>query len=212
MSELNMNAWERRDAYQYFSSFSNPFYMVSFRLDVSDLYRYTKERGLSFYAGMIWVCTEALNRVEAFHMTVRDGKPVRLPRRDPSFTALKPGAEQFHIVTMEHIEDMDAFCRTADRLSKTQDRFLDEEKESDQLIYYSCLPWIDLTAMTNERNLSAPGALDDSIPRLCWGKYTEENGRKTLGVSMEVNHRLIDGVHIGRFAEQFGEITSGLAK
>ncbi len=212
MSELDMNAWERRDAYQYFSSFSNPFYMVSFRLDVSDLYRYTKERGLSFYAGMIWVCTEALNRVEAFHMTVRDGKPVRLPRRDPSFTALKPGAEQFHIVTMEHMEDMDAFCRTADRLSKTQYRFLEEEKESDQLIYYSCLPWIDLTAMTNERNLSAPGALDDSIPRLCWGKYTEENGRKTLGVSMEVNHRLIDGVHIGRFAEQFADITSGLAK
>ena len=212
MSELDMNAWERRDAYQYFSSFSNPFYMVSFRLDVSDLYRYTKERGLSFYAGMIWVCTEALNRVEAFHMTVRDGKPIRLNRRDPSFTALKPGAEQFHIVTMEHMDDMDAFCRMADRLSKTQDRFLDEEKESDQLIYYSCLPWIDLTAMTNERNLSAPGALDDSIPRLCWGKYTEENGRKTLGVSMEVNHRLIDGVHIGRFAEQFAEITSGLTK
>ncbi len=212
MSELDMSTWERRDAYQYFSFFSNPFYMVSFRLDVSDLYRYTKARGLSFYAGMIWVCTEALNRVEAFHMTVRDGKPVRLPRRDPSFTALRPGAEQFHIVTMEHMDDMDAFCLTADRLSKTQDSFLDEEKESDQLIYYSCLPWIDLTAMTNERNLSAPGALDDSIPRLCWGKYTEENGRKTLGVSMEVNHRLIDGVHIGRFAEQFGEITSGLTK
>ena len=114
MSELDMSTWERRDAYQYFSSFSNPFYMVSFRLDVSDLYRYTKERGLSFYAGMIWVCTEALNRVEAFHMTVRNGKPVRLNRRNPSFTALKPGAEQFHIVTMEHMDDMDAFCRTAD--------------------------------------------------------------------------------------------------
>ena len=35
MSELDMNTWERRDAYQYFSSFSNPFYMVSFRLDVT---------------------------------------------------------------------------------------------------------------------------------------------------------------------------------
>ena len=206
----NDSVWERREAYEYFSAFSNPFYMVTFRQDVTDLYRYTKSRGLSFYAGMIWACTQSINDVGAFLVTMRDGEPVRLARRDPSFTALKPGAEQFHIVTMEHIPDPDAFCLEADRLSKTQDTFLDTEKESDSLIYYSCLPWIDLTALTNERNLSAPGALDDSIPRLAWGKYTEENGRKTLGISMEVNHRFIDGVHIGRFAERFNAYLSQL--
>lgn len=203
MDEQTAFVWGRKDAYEYFSTFSNPFYMVTFRQDVTDLYRYTKSRGLSFYAGMIWVCTQALNDVEAFRVTMRDGQPVLLPRRDPSFTALKPGAEQFHIVTMEHIPELDAFCREADRLSKTQETFLDEEKESDGLIYYTCLPWIDLTALTNERNLSIPDALNDSIPRLAWGKYTDENGRKTLGISMEVNHRFIDGVHIGRFAERF---------
>ena len=203
MSEWDMNSWERREAYEYFSAFSNPFYMVSFRLDVTDLYRYTKSRGLSFYTGMIWVCTQAINDEEAFLITLREGKLVRIARRSPSFTALKPGASQFHIVTMDHKTDMEAFCLEADRLSKTQSAFLEAEKESDELIYYSCLPWIDLTALTQERNLSAPGVLDDSIPRLTWGKYTEENGRKTLVISMEVNHRFIDGIHIGRFAELF---------
>ena len=38
------------------------------------------------------------------------------------------------------------------------------------------------------------------MPRISWGKYTEENGRLMLGMSVEVNHRLIDGVHIGQFA------------
>ena len=28
-----------------------------------------------------------------------------------------------------------------------------------------------------------------------------QNGRETLGMSVEVNHRIIDGVHIGRFYE-----------
>ncbi len=210
MSEWSMETWERREAYKYFSSFSNPFYMVSFRLDVTDLYRFTKSSGLSFYTGMVWACTEALNSVDAFHLAIRNGNVVRLPRRDPSFTALRPGAEQFHIVTMEHMADIGSFSREADRLSKNQTAFLESEKETDNLIYYSCLPWIDLTALTQERDLSAHGALDDSIPRLTWGKYTEENGRKTLGLSMEVNHRLIDGIHIGRFAERFMEITAQL--
>lgn len=59
-------------------------------------------------------------------------------------------------------------------------------------------------ALTNERDLSAPGARDDSVPHIARGKYTEEGGRLTLGISVEVNHRLIDGLHIGRF---FAELT-----
>lgn len=60
------------------------------------------------------------------------------------------------------------------------------------------------TPPTNERDLSAPDARDDSVPHIAWGKYTEEGGRLTLGISIEVNHRLIDGLHIGRF---FAELT-----
>ena len=73
--------------------------------------------------------------------------------------------------------------------------------QADDLIYFSCLPWMDVTAVTNERELLAPNARDDSIPRICWGKYTLGNDRVYLGISVEVNHRLIDGVHIGHFAE-----------
>ena len=54
-----------------------------------------------------------------------------------------------------------------------------------------------MTGCTNERDFDR----DDNIPRITWGRYGEENGRKKLGMSVEVNHRLIDGVHIGRFAQ-----------
>ena len=213
MNKLDYNAWPRREAYEFFSTISNPFYMVTFRADVTGLYDYTKARGLSFYMGMIWACTEAINGVEAFRIALREGELVVLDRRDPSFTDLKRGAEQFHIVTMAHIGDIDAFCREAVRRSAEQNTFIDAEKETDELIYYSCMPWVELTALTNERNLSAPGALDDSIPRIAWGKYVEESGRKVLGLSMEVNHRFIDGVHIGRFAQWLeqciGQLSTG---
>ncbi len=202
MAEISYENWERRDVYEFFSGLSNPFYMVTFRQDVTDLYRYTKAHGISFYEGMIWACTEAVNRVPAFRISIRNGKLEELERRDPSFTDLKPGSEQFHVVTMEHIPDIDRFCREAARVSREQKTFIDLTKETDALIYYSCLPWVELTALTNERDLASPGVLDDSIPRIAWGKYSEENGRKILGLSMDVNHRFIDGFHIGKFAEE----------
>ena len=206
----NDSVWERREAYEYFSAFSNPFYMVTFRQDVTGLYRYTKSRGLSFYASMIWACTEVLNGIPAFRTAMHDGAPVLLDRRDPSFTDMKPGSDQFYIVTMDHMPEIDTFCREASRLSAQQDCFIDPSKETDALIYYSCLPWIDLTGLTNERDFSAPGALDDSIPRVAWGRYTEENGRMMLGMSVEVNHRFIDGVQIGQFAQALSEQISAL--
>ena len=65
-------------------------------------------------------------------------------------------------------------------------------------------------ALTNERDLTAPGARDDSVPHIAWGKYTEKGGRLTLGISIEVNHRLIDGLHIGRFAEELTRLIDEL--
>lgn len=202
MRAISFDSWERKDIYEYYSKISNPFYMVTFRQDVTRLYRYVKAHGLSFYQGMIWACTQAVNDVSAFRVVMRQEGPVLLDRRDPSFTDLKPGAEQFHIVTMANIPEIDAFCREATRLSRAQEGFIDEDKEGDTLIYYTCLPWIDLTALTNERDLSTPEALADSIPRIAWGRFNRENENITLGISVEVNHRFIDGLHIGRFAER----------
>lgn len=46
---------------------------------------------------------------------------------------------------------------------------------------------------------------DDSIPRVNWGKYVREGDRLRLTVALQANHRLIDGVHIGRFAQALEE-------
>lgn len=216
MQTIRLEKWDRKETYGFFSGISNPFYMVTFRQDVTDLYRYVKTNGLSFYLGMIWACTEALNQIPAFRTAKRGGEIVLLDRRDPSFTDMQPGSEQFHIVTMEHVPEIGAFCREAARLSREQSGFIDMGQETDSLIYYSSLPWIELTALTNERDLSTPEALDENIPRIAWGKYTEENGRKKLHISIEVNHRFIDGYHIGLFAkgletviQTLGEKTEG---
>ena len=56
---------------------------------------------------------------------------------------------------------------------------------------------MQLTALPNERDHDP----DASVPRIAWGRYVQREGRLRLGVSLEVNHRLIDGLHIGQFVQ-----------
>lgn len=206
MREVSWSDWDRKEIFDFFSHLSNPFYSVTFAVDVTDLYRFTKENRLSFYYALVYLCTRAINHVEAFRYMLDNGRLVLLDRRVPSFTDLKPGSETFHIVTMPCDGDIRAFCRTAREKSLDQTTFLDQSSETGDLIYFSCLPWVELTALTNERDFDP----NDTVPRVAWGRYTEENGRKKLHISLELNHRFTDGVHIGKFYEELCRLMAEL--
>lgn len=175
--KIALTNWDRREIFSFFSGMSNPFYVVTFRQDVTKLYHYVKQHQLSFYYTLIHLCTQAINQVEAFHYVIRQGDVYRIEARSPSFTDLKTGSECFHIVTVPCMDSLTDFNREAKQRSAAQTVFLDTRKETDQLIYFSCLPWVDITAVTNERDLAAPSAQDESIPHITWGKYR----RQTVG-------------------------------
>ena len=135
-----------------------------------------------------------------------------LSERMPSFTDLKKNSNLFHIVTMHEMGSLEEFNVLAKKYSNAQETFIDADSETDRVIYYSCLPWMDITAVTNERDFSSADSKNDSIPRIAWGKYVRNGERLELGVSIEVNHRLIDGVHLGEFTQKLEYMISKLGK
>lgn len=202
MKAIDINHWDRKEIFELFSKSKNPFYMVTFRYDVTDLYQHVKKEGLSFYYAMVYAVTKAVNRVENFRYAIQDGQVVLLPERRPSFTDMKKGSNLFQIVTIPCQGTVGEFAVEARRASEAQKSFIDFEKETDAAIYLTCAPWLDITALRNE-GISDP---DDSIPRIGWGKFTEEKGRKLLCISMEVNHRFVDGIHLAQFQDALTEV------
>ena len=193
---IDRASWPRRELFDFFSPMSQPFFSITFRQDVTRLYQFAREHQVSFYYALVCLCTQAVNQVEAFRYALRGEDLILFDRRSPSFTDLRPGAEQFHIVTMPCEGSVEEFCRAARAKSLAQTAFLDQADSLD-LIYFTCLPWVELTALTNERQFDP----DDAVPRIAWGKYAEEGGRKVLHISLELNHRFVDGLHVGRFHE-----------
>ena len=194
MRYIQKETWPRRELYDFFAPMSHPFYTLTFPVDVTALRRYTKERGLSFYCAMVWLVTKAMDDVEEFRVKIRGEDLILHDHLVPSFTDLHPGSRNFHITTLEAGDDLADFCRRAKAASAAQTTFLPESPwPEDQLIYFTCLPWFPVTALTNERDADPT----DSIPRVAWGKYEEREGRTQLLVSLELNHRLVDGAHVG---------------
>lgn len=201
MTYIDLENWPRKEIFEHMSRLSDPFYSVTFRQDVTKLCDYCKARKLSFYLSLVWLSAKAMDAVENFRYAVDGGRVALLDERVPSFCDLHPGSDAFHVVTLPAGDDMAAFCAAARKKSAAQTAFLESSSEGASLIYFSCVPWLDLTALTNERDFDP----DDNIPRAAWGKYVDEKGRKTLGYSLEVNHRFVDGYHIGRFAQELSE-------
>ena len=84
-------SWPRREVYEFFSPMSQPFFSVTFKQDVTRLRQFAGEHKLSFYYSLVYLCTQALNQVEAFRYALRNGDLVLFDQRIPSFTDLKPG-------------------------------------------------------------------------------------------------------------------------
>src|SRR5216684_2776419 len=50
------------------------------------------------------------------------------------------------------------------------------------------LPWVSFTSFSHARNWGR----EDSVPRIAFGKFTKENDRTLLPISVEVHHALMD--------------------
>lgn len=206
MKKIEMEAWDRREIYDFFSTVDYPFYSVTIPVDVTALITAAKKHGLSTYYALIWACTKSCNQVPEFRYRLRDGKLTDIELSHPSFTVLEKGAHNFKIVTVPWEDDLSGFCRRAKKTAAEQRSFLDPASETDDLIYFSCTPWFDFCSLTNERSFDR----NDMIPRIAWGRYYEECGRTLVHMSVDVNHRTIDGYHIGRFKEKLDAEISAL--
>ena len=202
MRPIDMETWPRREIFDFYDG-PDPFYSVSFRVDVTGIHRYARARGLSFYMALCWAVGQAVNRVENFRYVIRKGRVWLLDARRVSFTDIREDTHLFYMVTLPLQDDIDAFCRSAREKSRRQEAFVNLEEEGDDLIYLSCLPDVDLTGITTSRAVHS----EDSIPRFTWGRFMDDGrGREVLTMTLEANHRLVDGWHVGQFAKEMDAI------
>jgi chloramphenicol O-acetyltransferase type A len=195
---LDVEKWKRREHFELYRGFTSPFFSVTVELDVTELWRGTRAPGPSFFLASIFCALRAANTVEAFRARVRGdrvwihdqvsiGPTVLRADNTFAFARLEPAGTFAEFVTRSEPLIRDA-CEV---------RPLVATYATDDVIYQTTLPWLRFTSFSN----AIEGA-GDSVPRVAFGKCSEDSGRWNLPVSVEVHHAVVDGLDVARFLEE----------
>lgn len=98
--EIDINNWERKEHFEYYSKCSTPHYCVAFNIDITNLLHFTREHHISFYYSLIYLCTQSLNSIDEFLLEIEGNRVFKAERRVPCFTDLKKGSTSFHMVSL----------------------------------------------------------------------------------------------------------------
>ena len=197
-TEVNLPDWPRRETLALFRRFQKPQYSVTARVDITRiLSRRADDENFSTYLACIHAIGAALHAVPELGVRIRGDKVVRHDQILLSPT-LQFDDGRLGFTYLEWQADAAAFAHNArtvieDTLAGGALRpGIDGD---DGVAFLSCQPWLDFTAFDNPVLNS-----DDSIPRICWGRYTPEvTGRWTIAVALQVHHGLLDGAHVAQF-------------
>lgn len=201
--KLNLETWNRKEHFLFFKQMEEPFFGVTITVDCTKAYEKAKEMGVSFFTYYLHKTLVAVNSIEPFRYRIIDNEVYIFDRIDVSSTLLRED-KTFGFSQIEYSKDLNQFAENTkkeiERIQSTTGLFTREYSEN--LIHFSALPWINFTSFSHARSFTWP----DSCPKISFGKMIDENGKKTMSMSIHVHHGLMDGFHVGEFVELFQNI------
>jgi len=201
--ELNIDSWARKNHFNFFRNFEEPFFGVTVKLECTKAYTYCKQNGYSFFLYYLHKSLAAAINVEAFRYRINGDKVIVYDSLVASSTINRPDGT-FGFSYLRYSEDYSEFLKNAtieiEQVRNSND--LVTTTGYDNVIHYSSIPWINFTSLSHARSFSH----QDSCPKITFGKMTESNGVLSMPVSIHVYHALMDGYEVGQFVDLFQEL------
>ncbi len=195
---IDLKTWNRNAHFEFFSKFDEPFFGITTPIDCTIAYQKAKAIQVPFFVYYLHKTLVAINRIENFRLRIEDENVVLYDEIDASATIMRED-KTFGFSFMKYHEDIHEFNKIAQleiqRIQNTSGILTREYPEN--IIHFSAVPWINFTGLTHSRKYS----ISDSCPKISFGKLMEEDGKKTMALSVTAHHGLLDGYHIGLFID-----------
>lgn len=203
-TKIDLATWPRRDYYNYFGSCDDPYFGVVVNVDCTAAYQHCKKQDISFFLYYMYQSIKAVNQVENFRYRILDGEVWLFDRVHPSTTVGRKD-HTFGFALLDYKDTLESFCANAEEkiaeVEKYQGLPVGENSKRLDVIHCTTTPWFSFTGFKHEKNIRC----GESIPKFAFGKFFESGENKLLPVSVNVNHGLVDGYHVGRYMELFQE-------
>ncbi len=196
---IDLATWPRREHFHYYRNILPCGYSVTVRLDVTRFTAMLTEKGLKFYPSFIWCVSHNILSHPAFRMGVdQEGNPGTHDVMHPNYTVFHEDDHTFSDLWSEHDEDFARFYqRFLEDVAAYGDNRGIKARPGQPGNFYciSCVPWLDFTGYS----AVVPGGQPNIFPVITYGKATEEAGKVTLPMAINISHAAADGWHTAEF-------------
>ncbi len=206
--ELDLENWSRKEHYEFFSKFDEPFFGVTVQIDCTNAYQEAKKNQYSFFLYYLHKSLAAANQITPFSYRIIDGKVYEFDQINAAPTVNKPD-NTFAFSYMDYHEDFKAFSNHANEIIEKARNIkgLGPATDGENVIHFSALPWLNFTSVSHARHFNS----GDSCPKISFGKMQIVGDKKMMPVSIHVHHALMDGYDVGMFVDLFQELMDGSA-
>ncbi len=200
---LDIANWSRRELFEFFIAYSNPYFNVCANVDVTKLLTLVREQPqVKISLAVHYFALRVANEIEPFRYRLKDEKVFVYDVINGGTTVLLPN-ESFAYAYFDYQRDFKKFIegmgKAVDDIRTGSGKL--KPTMRDDVIYHTTLPWISFTSFAHARTRGR----GDSVPRFVFGKFFKENDRTLMPMSIEVHHALMDGLHVGRYLNRLEE-------
>ncbi|MEC3908176.1 CatA-like O-acetyltransferase [Tamlana sp. 2201CG12-4] len=199
MKVIDINTWCRKQHFEHFLGLKDPYFAVTIPFDVSKAYQFSKQNKISFFAKYLHDCMRAINDLENFKYRIVNKSVVEYDVIHASATIMRED-KTFGFSFIEYNKALNEFINNLniekERINNTKDLY--PPKNGLDCIHCSALPWVNFSGQKEP----VSGVLE-SVPKLAFSKAVDNGNELLMNVSINVNHALVDGYHIGLFSEKF---------
>lgn len=195
MKKIDLADWERTLHYQIFRNSVQPQYCVTFELDITHFLEAIRKYHYSFTFSFVFAVSKCANQIEEFRYRFVEGNPVIFDKINTAFTYLDKDTELFKVVNVEMTDTLEEYVALATKKEQQQKEYFTAPLGND-VFQFSAFPWVAYTHISHTDS----GNKDNAAPLFDWGKYYKKDGKIVLPFSVQVHHSFVDGIHIGKLA------------
>jgi len=201
-TKLELNTWNRKEHFDFFRKFDEPFYHINTDIECTEGLRKAKAASHSLFAWYLYTAMKSANMMKEFRYRIEGEEVFEYDSVHASPTISREDGT-FGFGMIDYIADFGSFQENL-ILEIKRVRALDglfTAPDKPDVIHYSALPWFSFTGLSHPRNYSD----GDSIPKISFGKIFERDNRSWLPLSVQVHHGLVDGFHVSRYLGYFSQ-------
>ena len=197
---INLDNWNRKEHFKFFSALDDPFWGITTTVDFTSIYQQSKNMEVSFFLYSVHFLLKCINATTAFKLRIENGEVVEYDKINISPTIGREDGT-FGCGFFEYDTDLSLFIENAEkeihRVKNSTGLSFSKDTARADVIRYSALPWFAFSEMKHAGSIQT----GDSIPKISTGKLIQEKKKLLLPISISVHHGLVDGRNVAEFIQ-----------